>query len=278
MTGRLLAAWLREVVRRAPRSSRVGLVVLGLLFVVALLSPLGGYPVGADVAPAAAGFGPSWEHWLGTDHLGRDIFWRSVLATRAFVGPATGCVAISAALGVPLGWLAGRDERALALVARALITSVASLPMLVWVLLGCTFVRSDLAPLVWFAGIGTFPGLAEAVREHVERSRREEFVAAMKVHGLSGSRVVGLHLLLRAGRTIGRHLVGTFGAFVALEATLSYLGTFGVAEPWPSWGNMIAFDAGRAQPWAVTAPAFALWGSQLGTAAAARVFSEPADG
>lgn len=91
-------------------------------------------------------------------------------------------------------------------------------------------------------------------------------------------RLLGLHLVGAAcGRSVLRHLVWTFGGFVMLESTLSYLGGFGVREPVPSWGNMLVFEWGREVSAASVAPALALWTTAVATAAAARVFAEVPD-
>ena len=92
----------RSSARRAAPSSLVGAAGLALLVLVALLSPLAGYPIGADVDAAARSQGPTLAHWLGTDHLGRDVFWRVALASRTSVGPGLLSCAIAAALGVRL--------------------------------------------------------------------------------------------------------------------------------------------------------------------------------
>ena len=74
-------------------------------------------------------------------------------------------------------------------------------------------------------------------------------------------RLVLVHLLWAAcRRLIARHLLGLFAFFLVLETTLSYL-DFGVPQPWPSWGNMLAFDLDQSEAglWLLLAPAGAIW-------------------
>jgi peptide/nickel transport system permease protein len=284
-TFRMFGAVIRDVVRRAPLAGWIGAIVLGLVLATAFLAPLGGYPIGADVDPAASSRGPSADHWLGTDRLGRDVFWRLLLASRAFVGPGALACAISGTLGVSLGALAGWRQDAGAQVVRAGLGAVASVPALVLVLLGCARYGNGPVQIAVFAGIATAPSLAEAVRSRIERLRHEDFVAAAQAHGLSDLRILVVHLMgIACGRTIARKLTETFGSFVLLEATLAYLGVrvggagFGVQEPMPSWGNMMAFEWGSGLTVPFLAPAVALWATVWATAQAARMFAEAEDG
>jgi peptide/nickel transport system permease protein len=269
----------RQIVERARPPGLIGLAVVLGVVLVAILAPLHGYPVGADVDPAVASRGPCADHWLGTDHLGRDVFWRLLLASRAFVGPGALSVAVATGMGVPLGAVAGWSDHAGALVARTVVSSIATVPRLVLVLLGCSIYGNGWLQLALAAGLGAAPALAEAVRERVERLRIEEFVLAARAHGLPDGRILWVHLVLVAsGRAIARHALEAFGGFVVVECTLSYLGSFGVQEPDPSWGNMLAFDWGRGLAWSSVAPALAIWATVGGTALASRLFAEVDDG
>ncbi|MEZ4238139.1 MAG: hypothetical protein R3F59_18725 [Myxococcota bacterium] len=135
-TLRMLGAVIRDGVRRAPLVGWLGTAVLLAVLLAALLSPLAGYPVGADVTTARSE-APSAAHWLGTDHLGRDVFWRLLLASRAFVGPGSLACAVAAGLGVPIGALAGWWTGPASQALRGALGAVAAIPALVLVVLGC---------------------------------------------------------------------------------------------------------------------------------------------
>ncbi|MEQ1503155.1 MAG: ABC transporter permease subunit [Myxococcota bacterium] len=267
------------LLRRAPMAGIVGAIGLTAVFALALLAPLGGYPIGADVDPSVASQGPSAAHWLGTDHLGRDVAWRTALASRAFVGPGLVACAVAVGAGVPLGAAAGWSNGPLGLGIRAGIGVVDAIPRVVLVVLGCAIHGSTAGSLAVIAGLATAPALASAVLERIERLRIEEFVLASRAHGLSDARILAVHLVgIGCGRTIGRRSCEAFGAFVVLECTLSYLGGFGVQEPTPSWGNMLAFEWGRGLGPSVWAPALALWATVTACALTSRLFAEVDDG
>jgi peptide/nickel transport system permease protein len=271
-------AFATQVARRAPATGLVGAAVLLGVVLVAILAPLGGYPVGADVDPTARSLGPSLAHWLGTDHLGRDVFWRLLLASRAFVGPGLLACAVAAVVGVPLGAVAGWSGGWVAMAIRIPLGSVAAIPRVILVLLGCAIYGNGPLQLAFIAGLSIAPSLAEAVHERIERLRLEEFVLASRAHGLSDLHVLAVHLVgLACGRTIARHLFEAFGAFVVLECTLSYLGGFGVQEPLPSWGNMLAFEWGRDVGASVLAPGLALWLTVCACTLTSRLFAEVDD-
>lgn len=238
-----------------------GLVILGCTVLAAIIGPWLGYDVVGDVNPSGRFAGPSAAHWLGTDHLGRDVAWRLLLASRHFVVPGLQACAICALIGIPLGaasgWLGGPASG----VIRYGFTVLDGLPRFVLVLLVLSIYGNDPLILALVAGIAYAPTLGEAIHERLEGLRSAEYVAANRAHGVPEWRLLLVHLLWAAcRRLVGRHLLGLFGFFLVLETTLSYL-DYGVAQPEPSWGNMLAFDFDHADVhWApLLAPAAAIW-------------------
>jgi len=276
---RMVLAALRARLRSLAPTAVVGFAGLVLVGLAALLSPLAGYPVGADVDPAMASLPPSPEHLMGTDHLGRDVFWRWVLASRAFVLPGIGALAIALLLGVALGAWAGFVGGAVSSGVRFVLGSVASVPVLVFVLLFCTIYGAGPWQLAVSAGLAAAPALAQTVHDRVDALKRDEFVLAAEAHGVPRLQLVLAHLVGAAcGPAIARQGLSVFGQFVVLECTLSYLGAPVVPEPAPSWGNMLAFDWGRGIGLSVVAPAVAIWATVAATGAAGAAFAEADDG
>lgn len=259
------------------RGLRAGaaLAALVALLVVAIASPALGYPVGADVDPAAAAQGPSAAHWLGTDHLGRDVAMRAALATRAFVGPGLAAALLALTAGVPLGAAAGWDRSPLRGPARLWIDASSAIPAVVLVLLLAAVRGGGATTWALGAGLAAAPGIAALVAERLERLAIESHVEAARAHGFSEAWILGVHgLWVGAGRALVRRTLELLGAFAALECTLSYLGPLGTPEPWPSWGNMIAFEWGHPATLAVAAPALLMWAVSSATARAGRALAE----
>lgn len=248
--------------------------VVGLVVAAALLAPLAGYPVGADVDPAAASAWPSAQHPLGADHLGRDVAMRALLATRAFVGPGAAAVALALGAGVPLGAAAGWDRSPLRAAARLVVDAAAAVPAVVLVLLLAAVRGPGASTWALGAGVAFAPGVAALVRDRLERLVVEQHVDAARAHGFPGWYVLWVHgVWVGCGRALARRAVELLGACAALEATLSYLG-LGTAEPWPSWGNMLAFEWGHPLGPATWVPAAALWAVVATTARAGRSLAE----
>jgi len=259
----------------------VAVVVLLGVFSAAILSPLAGYQVGLDVQVSQAGLPPSWVHWFGTDHLGRDVFWRTCLASQSFAFPGLLACLTAAALGVPGGAVAGYVGGPVSSTIRFGFTVVASVPRFVLVLLACSIYGNHLSLLAFVAGITFVPTLGEAVYARIASLRTAGYLTANRAYGLRDSRIVIVHLVWAVcGGLIARQLLNVFTYFLVLETTLSYIGGFGVREPDPSWGNMLVFDWGHdtGNPLAVIVPTAAIWLTVAATQWLSEVFDEASHG
>ncbi len=265
---------LRGSFRRA--TDYLGLAIVLLVFLAAVIGPLSGYIPAQDVNVPDADLGPTAAHWLGTDHLGRDVFWRLMFACQAFVWPGLLACFTAAVIAVPAGATAGYLGGTIEAGIRYVTTVVASLPRFVLVLLVCSIYGNDLPILATAAGVAYAPTLSEAVFGRIESLRASDYLLANRAYGVPGWRIVVVHLVFAAcGRLIGRHLVLLFGYFLVLETTLSYIGGFGVQEPTPSWGNMLVFQWGRdGSLVAMAAPVVALVATVLAVSWLADVLAE----
>lgn len=242
--------------------NRLAWVLLGVVVLIGLVAPFGEWQHALTVEPMRAGQGPSALHPLGTDHLGRDLFARLQLGTAAFAGPGLLACGVALVLAVPSAAISAYRGGPLGQLTRFGFTSLAAIPRFVLVLLVLSIYGDSSTTLALVAGASYVPMLGEAVYERIERLRGEEYVLASQAHGLAGSRILWVHLVWFAcGRLIGRHMLSLFAFYLVLETTLSYIGGFGVQEPQPSWGNMLAFEWGRrsALDPGLLAPGIALW-------------------
>lgn len=238
---------------------RAGPITVGVLLLLAILARLWPYDVVGDVNPAVALAGPSPEHWLGTDRLGRDVAMRLFVAVGNFVPSGIAAALLAMGLGTALGTVAGWVDGAGAAVVRLGLDALDAVPKLVLVLFACMVAGPQVAALV--TGLATSTAVARAVEARLVSLRKAELVDALRAHGLSDARILWVHLLRgNAHRDVVRAGVGAFGTWLWLEASLSYLGRYGVPEPEPSWGNMIAlaFSSPPGNSWAGVAPALAL--------------------
>jgi len=263
-------------------SARIGLGLLLTLGAAWVFSLVSGYDVIGDVDVTRMKQGPSPAHWLGTDDLGRDVAWRVLSATEAFVGPGLLACLLAFFMAVPGGAWAGWKGGWIAEGIRFFFTVLASLPRFVFVLLVCSIYGTGPWTLGIAAGIAYAPSLSEAVYAKVSAFRQAGFVLAGKAHGLSTPRILGKHILwVNCRGLVVRHLLQLFAFFLLVETTLSCLGNFGIQEPAASWGNMIEigqFGESGGNPWATWAPIIAIWICMLGCVLLAEGFQEERHG
>lgn len=251
-------------------SARIfGFAILALVLLAWITASAVPYDVVADVDPSRASLGPSAGHWLGTDHLGRDVAWRLLLGSAAFGAPGLAAAALAGLGGGLLGTLGGWFGGLTAVLVRYTFTVTASVPRFVLVLLAGAVFGADTSVLAIATAVASAPAVGEAVLARIEELRRMEFVTALRAHGVTDGRILLWHVLwINLRGLLARQVLTTFGFFLVVETTLSYLGGFGVQEPTPSWGNMLAFEFGipDGNPAAWIAPACAIWLAILGTA------------
>ena len=166
-----------------------GRVLLGLVLLAWLASLLSGYDPVADVDPSRASLGAGAAGPLGTDHLGRSVAWRLLLATQAFVGPGLLAASVALALGLPGGALAGYLGGPSAQLVRYLWAVLGALPRLVLVLLACSIYGAEPQVLAASAGLSFAPALGEAVEARLAELRGREFVLATPMAAAAVSQV-----------------------------------------------------------------------------------------
>jgi peptide/nickel transport system permease protein len=238
---------------------QLGLRTLLVVVALGLIARVWPYDVVADVHPDAGLLPPSGAHWLGTDRLGRDVAMRLFVALGNFVPPGIAAALLAMSLGTVLGTIAGWVGGLPAAIVRLGLDALDAVPRLVLVLFACMIAGAPVAALV--TGVAMSGTVARAVEARLSGLQKAELVDALRAHGVPDHRILLVHLLrYNALDDILRTGVTTFGAWLVLEASLSYLGHYGVSEPMPSWGNMIAlaFASPPGNAWAGVAPALAL--------------------
>lgn len=225
---------------RSPRAG-FGVAVLTLLTLVRLVAALSPYDPVADVNLDAVFASQSWAHPLGTDQVGRDLLKRIIHGTEAFYVPGLLACALAAFGGTVGGGLAGYYGGPFATLFRYFTALVTSFPRFILILLVCSIFESSIYLIALLTGLVYLPQVAETVYRKVIYFRSTEFIEAARAHGLSNARILFYHILyLNCLPPVVKHMLYLFGYVILIETSLSYLGGFGVQEPAPSWGNMLA--------------------------------------
>ena len=217
--------------------------------------------------------GPSADHWLGADALGRDILSRIIFGARDTILGVVEALVVVAALGVALGLTAGLFGGWWDALARQYIDVLQSLPTIVILLAVLAVFGQSMLPAMAALGVLGSAGVARVVRSATLAVREELYIAAARLSGLGETYILVNHVL---PRVIGPVVVqlALFAAIAVLVQTgVAFLG-LGVAPPAPAWGSLI-YDAAASLndfPWmlaptggavALTILAFGLLGDGL---------------
>jgi peptide/nickel transport system permease protein len=185
---------------------------------------------------------PGARYWLGTDHLGRDIYSRIVHGARVSLVVGVSSTLLGSVLGGLIGLLSGYTGGKVDLLCQRVLDILQGLPLLVLALVMSAALGPSLENVILAISIPIIPRAARVVRSSVLTIRETQYVEAARGLGARHLRVAFRHVL---PNTIGPFIVlGTaqLGSAILVEAALSFLG-LGVPEPYPSWGRMLSVSA-----------------------------------
>jgi peptide/nickel transport system permease protein len=177
-------------------------------------------------------------HWLGTDHLGRDILARVIYGTRVSLLVGTGAVVLGATVGILLGSIAGfgggwRDS-----VIMRIVDVQLAIPMVLVAIGWAAFVRPSLMSVTIMIALWGWAKYARVSRGAVLVLREQEFVLAAAALGATRTRLIIRHVLPNLLPIVLVLATLEVGRAILLESTLSFLG-LGLQPPTVSWGVML---------------------------------------
>lgn len=203
---------------------------------------------------------PSWSHFLGTDYLGRDVFYRAVAATSTAIKVGVIASSIAAIIGTTLGLIAGFFGGKFDTIVVWIYSTFAAMPTLLFILafallikgnflsgasgevitLLSTILQTEPGMLAVYLAIGltTWITLCRVVRAETLKLKNLPYIAAAKVCGLHPLYVMFKHILPNVFHLVIIYFTLTFASAIMSEVIVSYLG-LGVQSA-PSWGVMIA--------------------------------------
>lgn len=222
-----------------PASVVVSLGVVMLLVAAALLAPVLATHDPAEQDLLARLGAPGREgHWLGADHLGRDLYSRLLFGLRTTLLIAAAGVAVGALLGVSAGLLSGMAGGIVDDVLMLLADTQATVPLTLLCLAAVAFVGSSPAILVIIVGIADYYKYARVVRAQTLAIKAQDFVASAVAVGTPPVRIALRHILPNALSSIVILATIHLGTVIMLESALSFLGV-GVQPPATSLGQLV---------------------------------------
>lgn len=187
---------------------------------------------------SATHLGPSLNHWLGTDEVGRDVFARIAYGARISLTVGLVVQALALSIGILVGVLGVYAPRWISVPLMRLTDGMFAFPDILLAILIIGLFGMGMLPVIAALSITAWPGVARLVRTQVATLKDREFVIASKAIGASPWHVVLKHVLPQLwGILLAVSMVDLAGTILA-ESTLSFLG-IGVQAPTPSWGSMI---------------------------------------
>ena len=243
----------------------IGVILIAALVLMALAAPLlapydpSVQDLRARLKPPAWSAKGTWNHVLGTDHLGRDILSRVIYGSRVSLLVGAAVVMVAGAFGVVMGLLAGyRGGRTDNFIMRWIDTQVA-FPGLLLALIILAVIGPSMMTVIIVLALNGWMVYGRMTRSAVLAVRQTAYVEAAEIVGCKSSRVIFRHILPNLTSPLLTLAILEFARIVLAEAALSFLG-LGIQPPATSWGLDVATGKDyifRAW-WLVTMPGIAI--------------------
>ncbi|MEO9523741.1 ABC transporter permease [Marinobacter alexandrii] len=238
-------------------------ISFGLFFGLIAVAIFGPYLVPFD--PVATGVGPALQppgvsHWFGTDHLGRDVFSRVVVATRLDLLISVSAVTLSFVFGSIIGCFAGYFGGWTDRISGRLMDTIMAFPLFVLAMGIVAAAGNSIENIVYATAIINLPFYARMARAEVSIRRNAGFVQAARLSGNSELRVLFGHIFPNTLPPMMVQISLNMGWAILNAAGLSFIG-LGVQPPMPEWGILVAEGANfiiSGEWWLVVFPGMAL--------------------
>ena len=235
------ASWWRTALGHLAHDGRamVGLAILVLVTLAVIFAPLLAH-YGPDTIDAAAlNQGPSWQHWCGTDNLGRDLLSRLLYGGRISLPAGLGVVLIAAGLGIPMGVIAGYGGRLLDDALMRLVDLVLAIPALLLAIGIVSILGPGLESVVVAFGIAFIPSFARVARGTTLQVRALDYVEAARAQGAGSLWIIRKHVLPTVFDSLIVLASLSLGGAILATSALSFLG-LGTQLPTSDWGTLLS--------------------------------------
>ncbi|MFZ5918411.1 MAG: ABC transporter permease [Chloroflexota bacterium] len=231
-----LRAWRRF---RANRAAVVGLVFIILIVLMAIFAEQISPHDPILIVSGKRGVGPSAEHPLGWDHVGRDLLARVIFGSRValIVGLVASAVAIT--IGVVVGATAGYFGGWVDTLLSRLTDTLMAFPLIALLIVLAAVLGPSLTTTLVVIGVTTWARYARVVRADVMSLKEQDFITAARAAGAKDFRIIFRHVLPNVLAPVIVLATLGVGGVIILESALSFLG-LGIQPPKPSWGGTLA--------------------------------------
>ena len=254
------SSWYEKVVARLPVLGEVlerplgalGFFIVLLFILTVIFAPLiAPYDFAHQDIPDRLQ-GPSAAHWLGTDHLGRDLFSRLVYGSRIALVTAIPSVSVALVTGILLGLIAGYAGGTIDNVIVVVMDTLQAFPAIMLSLAILALLGPSLVNVILVIGLTWMPNYARVIRAQVLSAREAVYVEAERSLGATDGRILLSHILPNVIAPALLLAAMDLPWVITFEAGLSFMG-MGVRPPTPSWGVILSdgFNNIRQSPWPI---------------------------
>jgi peptide/nickel transport system permease protein len=222
----------------ADRRSQLATIFLGIVVFLAIFAPLVSRHDPNKQSFTSLLEGPSWEHWLGTDDLGRDVWARLVYGARVSIQASLIAVGVGLVIGLPLGLIAGFRGGWIDTVLMRVADTLLAFPGIVLAIGITAALGPGLVNAMVAIGVVFSPSIARVMRGQVLATKERLYVDAAVTFGSPKWRIVKRHILPNSIQPVVIQATFLLGLALLAEASLSFLG-LGVQAPTSSWGIML---------------------------------------
>jgi peptide/nickel transport system permease protein len=246
----IVRTWARRLGRLGESTpGAIGASLIAFWILAAALAPaIAPYPPNANDVAALARPTPSPAHWLGTDHLGRDLLSRILWGARTVLTIAPLAVLGATLLGSLLGLTAGYRGGWVDLVIARGCDIVLSFPVIILYMIILAHLGSSALNIVGVLTLTKAPIIARIVRGLTLDLREREYVAAAKMRGESALYIMLVEILPNARGPLIVDMCLRTGYNVVIIGVLGFLG-IGLPPPDPDWGGMVKDTYGMMSVW-----------------------------
>lgn len=230
----------KNTMRRLSKSpgAMAGLVIV-LIFLFISLTADYIAPYDYDLSNfAIARQGPSAEHWLGNDEIGRDLLSRLIQGARISLYVGLISVGIGVVVGVPLGLISGYFGGILDLIIMRLMDIMLAFPSILLAILLVAVLGPSLENAMVAIGVVSIPTYARLIRSSTLAVKEEMFIEASRAMGAGNTYIILRHVLPNTLAPVVVQSTLQIAAAIQASAALGFLG-LGAPPDVPEWGNML---------------------------------------
>lgn len=183
--------------------------------------------------------GPSAEHWVGTDALGRDVLSRIISGAQISMITSVLAGTLAAVVGVVIGLIAGYFGRTANLIIMRIVDMMLSIPSLVFAMIISFVLQGGIVGIVVGIGVTMIPTYVRMVNGQVATLKENDYVIAAEIIGQKKWKILLKHLLPNCVPSLIVLYTMNLGSAIMTESSLSYLGV-GINPPQATWGGIVA--------------------------------------